>query len=183
MPNAGIYGADCLIFDLEDSVPPAEKEAARALVRRAIATLDLGGAECMVRINPGGQGILDIDAIDPAGPDTYVIPTVESPDQLHEISHHLDTLGSQAGIVAILESALGVQRAFEIASSTSRLVAMTLGIEDYLADIRATDKEATTWANGAILNACRAARISPLASVTSAVADDRTVEDLSLIHI
>lgn len=178
MPNAGIYGADCIIFDLEDSVPQTEKFAARALVRSAIASLDLGHSECMVRINSGEAWLDDIAAtcLGEKPVDTYVIPKVESADTLRLVADHLDACGSPAQLLAILESATGVQNAVEIASSTPRLVAMTLGVEDYLTDIRATDKAAAIWANGAILNACRAAGISPLGSVTSEVSDEFAIE-------
>lgn len=179
MPNAGIYSADALIFDLEDSVPSAEKEFARALVRQAVATLALGGAECMVRVNSGETGVEDIRAIAPAGPDVFVLPKVESAEDVERVDSLLRELGSNALILAILESALGVQHAYDIARASERVVALTLGVEDYLTDIGATDKAATQWANGAILNACRAAKIMPLASVTSAVTDEKAVESFA----
>lgn len=176
MPNAGIYGADCLILDLEDSVPISEKQAARSMVRHALATLDFGCSEVMVRINAGDLGYQDLGAIAPCSPDVIVVPKVESPDDLRALAAQLDELESPAYIVAILETSLGVQRAYEIATATPRLIALSPGVEDYLADLRATDREATVWAHGAILNACRAAGISPLASVTAEIHEPERTE-------
>ena len=66
MLSAGLYGADGIILDLEDSVPPADKDAARLLVRNALVALDWGGSERMVRINQGEVG----DRISPRSPPT-----------------------------------------------------------------------------------------------------------------
>ena len=176
MPNAGIYGADCLILDLEDSVPISEKHAARSMVRHALATLDFGVSEVMVRINSGDLGDQDLAAIAACSPEVIVVPKVESPDDLRAVAARLDELESPANIVAILETSLGVQRAYEIATATPRLIAISPGVEDYLADLRATDREATVWAHGAILNACRAAGISPLASVTTEIHEPERIE-------
>lgn len=175
MPNAGIHGADGIILDLEDSVPPEEKFAALALVRRALLTIDFGGAESIVRIN----NLDDIASLAPAEPDAFLIPKVDSAEQLWEISEFLDENDCSSALIAIIESALGVERAFEIAASTPRLVAMTLGVEDYLADIHATARHATNWANGRIMNAARAAGISPLASVTSVIDNDAYIREYS----
>lgn len=176
MPNAGIYGADCLILDLEDSVPISEKHAARSLVRHALASLDFEASEVMVRINAGDLGYQDLAAIVPCNPEVIVVPKVESPDDLRVVAAQLDELESPAYIVAILETSLGVHRAYEIATATPRLIAISPGVEDYLADLRATDREATVWAHGAILNACRAAGISPLASVTAEIHEPERIE-------
>lgn len=175
MPNAGIHGADGIILDLEDSVPPEEKFAALALVRRALLTIDFGGAESIVRIN----NLDDIASLAPAEPDAFLIPKVDSAEQLWEISEFLDENDCSSALIAIIESALGVEQAFEIAASTTRLVAMTLGVEDYLADIHATARHATNWANGRIMNAARAAGISPLASVTSVIDNDAYIREYS----
>lgn len=173
MPNAGLYGSDGVILDLEDSVPPGEKHAALALVRRALLTLDFGGAETIVRIN----GIEDLKCLVPVSPDIFLVPKVESSDQLKEISGILESLESHSLIIAIIESALGVERAFDIASSSPRLVAMTLGVEDYLADTKSSVRFASDWANSRIMNACRAAGITPLASVTSVIDNEEEITE------
>ena len=71
MLNAGLHGPDAVILDLEDSVAPAEKDAARILVRNALRSVDFHGAERMVRINQGEQGLEDLDMI--AGHNVHLI--------------------------------------------------------------------------------------------------------------
>jgi citrate lyase subunit beta/citryl-CoA lyase len=84
--NCYLYGADCLIFDLEDSVAPDCKLEARILVKHALQSLDLGKAEKMVRINPlGDGGEADLKEIVQAGVDTIVLPKTESLDEVKDI--------------------------------------------------------------------------------------------------
>ena len=65
MLSAGLYGADGIILDLEDAVPPADKDVARILVRNALVALDWGSSERMVRINQGPRGDRDLAASHP----------------------------------------------------------------------------------------------------------------------
>jgi citrate lyase subunit beta / citryl-CoA lyase len=89
MVNAGLHGPDGVILDLEDSVHPDEKDAARFLVLHALRNVDFAGAERMVRINQGPLGLQDLDAVVPEGPDMILLPKVETPDQVR-----LSTSGS-----------------------------------------------------------------------------------------
>lgn len=171
MPNAGLFGADSLIFDLEDSVSPAEKDDALALVRHALAELDFGDAERTVRINSGERGLAEVQALTGVGVDAFVVPKVESAADVQILERHLDSLSSPSFLIVIIESPIGVQRAFDIANASDRIAAMTLGVEDYLASIRASDRAAAEWASAAALNAARAAGVSPLGSVYSDVDD------------
>ena len=68
--DAGIYGADSIMFDLEDSVAYTEKDTARFLVYNALTTLDYGDTELVVRINDlsSGLGVKDLEAIVRAKP-------------------------------------------------------------------------------------------------------------------
>ena len=74
MVSGGLYGADGIILDLEDSVPPAEKDAARLLVRNALVALDWGASERMVRVNQGAIGEEDLAAIATHNPHTVLLP-------------------------------------------------------------------------------------------------------------
>ncbi len=78
--NASLFGADCLILDLEDSVAPPEKYATRILVKHALQILDFGESECIVRINPLSTpyGAEDLAEIVAAAPDTLLIPKCET---------------------------------------------------------------------------------------------------------
>ena len=76
--DAGLYGADSLMFDLEDAVSLAEKDTARALVHFALKTFDYGDTETIVRINDlNTVGKLDIDAVVRAGVDVIRLPKTE----------------------------------------------------------------------------------------------------------
>lgn len=169
-PHAGLFGSDCLIFDLEDAVPLDEKVAALSLVRHAFAELEFGASELSVRVNNAHEAAV----VAQVGAQAIYVPKVESGSQIAEIDAALDDVGSDANTIAIIESAKGIVNAVEIASSSPRLVAISLGIEDYLTDIHATRTAAMTetmYAHGVIINAARASGISPLASVFSNIDD------------
>jgi citrate lyase subunit beta/citryl-CoA lyase len=119
---------DVIVADLEDAVAPAEKAAARAMVQDALLTK--GPAARAVRINawPGKWAADDL-AVLASQPEFVVVPKVET-------AHALDSLASQtgdAGIIAILETALGVLNAQEIAAHPA-VVAIAFGAEDLAAD-------------------------------------------------
>lgn len=175
--NAGLYEADGVILDLEDSVPDGEKASARALVRRALQVVDFGRSEKIVRVNSGAQGLADIEAL--TGADIFLLPKVEAPSEIAEIERLLDRTGSKALLIALLESAKGIHFAYDIAISSPRIVGLALGIEDYAADIRAVKTEEgqeSAWAHGQVVNAARAAGVSPFASVFATIDDDAKME-------
>ena len=81
--NAGCLGADAVIFDLEDAVSPAEKDAARLLVRNTMRYMDLDGCEIVVRINSVDTDFWrkDLDTVIPCKPDVILLPkSAESAD-------------------------------------------------------------------------------------------------------
>jgi len=180
-PNAGLHRPDCIILDLEDSVHPGEKDAARILVRNALRSLDFHGAERMVRINQGRTGLEDLQAVMPALPDVIVIPKCESPDQVQEVEYEAHRalrtrgLAREFYLLPIIESALGVEHAYAIASTTERVCGLSIGLEDYTADIgaeRTADGRESLYARQRLLNAARAAGIQALDSVFSDVDDE-----------
>ena len=177
--NAGLHGADGIILDLEDSVAPAEKDAARILVRNALRALDFGSAERMVRINQLPLGFDDLDAVIPENVQMILIPKCESPQQVQDVDAKIRRIQGERGqpvfLMPILESALGVLYAFEIATASVNVVALTIGLEDYTADIgtqRTEEGRESFWARSHVVNAARAAGISPIDSVYSDVADE-----------
>lgn len=174
-PNAGLYRPDVVILDLEDSVADSEKTAARVLVRRALRALEFDGCERAVRINAGERGKEDLMAVAEAGVDLVLVPKCESGDELRELAAILEDTGSKAELLPILESALGIHRAFDLAISTPKVTGLAFGTEDYLTDIgarRRADGAESQFALGAVVNAARAARVTPLASVFSKVDDE-----------
>ncbi|MCG3157224.1 MAG: Citrate lyase acyl carrier protein [bacterium] len=176
--NAGLHQPDAVILDLEDSVAPQEKEAARVLVRNALRCVDFFGAERMVRINAGELGRQDLAAVVPQGAQVILIPKCESPQRVSDIAAEVERLRQAHGrahevyLIPIIESALGVIKAFAIATASDKVCALALGLEDYTADLGVPRTAAETesfFAKGAIVNAARAAGVQALASVYSDV--------------
>ena len=180
MLNAGLHCPDGVILDLEDSVHPQEKDAARVLVRNALGTIDFGAAERMVRINQGELGEEDLRLIVPALPDLILVPKVESPEEVLAVAHRIQAIQDSHGIdrplwlMPILESARGIEAAYEIASAHERVVALTLGLEDYTADLgvpKTDGGEESRYARERVVVAARAAGVQAIDSVYGNVAD------------
>ena len=178
--NAGLHAPDGVILDLEDSVAPAEKDAARVLVRNALRAVDFYGAERMVRINQGPRGLEDLDWVVPHNVNLILIPKVEDPQQVTDVAARIEAILQETGgagpvfLMPIVESALGAWRAFEIAVASPLVVGLAIGLEDYTADIGAQRTLAGTesfWARAQVLNGARAAHVQPIDTVFSDVAD------------
>src|SRR5215469_16746381 len=139
--NAGLHGSDAIILDLEDSVHYAEKDAARFLVRNALRAVSFGECERMVRINQLPLGLEDLAEIIPEEPDTILIPKTEKPEEIAHVDGVISQMRTRHGserpvwLMPILESALGIENAFAIATASPNVVAVTIGLEDYTADL------------------------------------------------
>jgi citrate lyase subunit beta / citryl-CoA lyase len=178
--NAGLHGPDAIILDLEDSVHHAEKDAARLLVRNALRAVDCAGSERMVRINQLPLGLVDLEEIVPHSPDLILIPKVETASQVTEVDAAITRIANQYKVtrtiwlMPILESALGIENAFAIATASARIAALTIGLEDYTADLgvvkTATGNE-SLYARQRVVNAAHAAHIQAIDSVFGDVAD------------
>ncbi len=176
MLNAGIHKPDGLILDLEDSVSPDRKEEARLLVRNALVGLDFMGAERMVRINQLPNGLKDLPFIVPYNVQLILIPKCEGPEQVMAVENEIKRIKEDAVVLfmPIIESALGIEKAYEIAVASSNVVAMTIGLEDYTADIgvkRTPEAKESFYARTRLVNACKAAGIQAIDSVFSDVGD------------
>jgi citrate lyase subunit beta/citryl-CoA lyase len=178
--NAGLHAPDAVILDLEDSVHFAEKDAARLLVRNALRFVDFGAAERMVRINQLPLGHADLEEIVPQAPDLILVPKVEKPQQLSEVAAAVDMIVKRAGLdrpiwlMPILESALGIENAFAIASASDRVAALTIGLEDYTADLgvaKTSGGSESLYARMRVVNAAHAAGVQAIDSVYGDVAD------------
>jgi citrate lyase subunit beta/citryl-CoA lyase len=181
MLSAGLYGADGLILDLEDSVPPAAKDEARLLVRNALLALDWGVSERMVRINQGAAGDDDLAAIAPCNPHLILLPKVEEAAQVRHVAGRLrELLGGREVpfLMPILESPAGIFRAEEIAAAEESVVALTLGLEDLSAELgapRTADGWESFLARQTTVYAARAAGVQPIASVFSDIRDEQAL--------
>jgi citrate lyase subunit beta/citryl-CoA lyase len=178
--NAALHGPDAIILDLEDSVHQDEKDAARILVRNTLRAIDFGSCERMVRINQLPLGLEDLAEIVSEAPDLVLIPKVERPDQVGEadrligelkLSHDIDRA---IWLMPILESAIGIENAFAIATVTPNVCALTIGLEDYTADlgvVKTLEGRESQYARTRVVNAAKAAGIQAIDSVFSDVGD------------
>src|SRR5579862_221181 len=178
--NAGLHGPDAIILDLEDSVHHAEKDAARLLARNALRAVSFGACERMVRINQLPLGLEDLAEIIPESPDLILIPKVEHPGQVTQVDRMISELKIRHSInrpiwlMPILESGQGIESASAIAASTENVVALTIGLEDYTADLgvaRTPDGRESLYARSRLVNAAKAAGVQAIDSVYSDVAD------------
>lgn len=143
--NADALGADSIIIDLEDAVSPTEKDSARILVRNALKYLNYTGCEVIIRINSIDTGYWqkDLEEIIPLKPHMIMPPKISSAKDIHIIDDYIVSLEQKQGIeentiklIPLIETALGIENAFEIAKSCKRVRAMLLGGEDLTADLR-----------------------------------------------
>lgn len=180
MLNAGLHQPDGVILDLEDSVAPPVKDEARLLVRNALRSIDFKGAERMVRINQGARGLDDLDAIVPHNVHVVLIPKTEDDGQVREVDERIGKILSKHGIdrpvylMPIVESALGALNAYRIATASRNICGLTIGLEDYTADIgtqRTNEGRESFWARCQVVNAARAAGVQPIDTVFSDVGD------------
>ncbi len=178
--NAALHGADAIILDLEDSVHASEKDAARLLVRNALRAVDFLQCERMVRINQIPLGLEDLDEIVPESPDLILIPKVEDPAQIIEAGKRIATIKADYGItrsvwlMPILESALGIENAFAIAQASDKIVALTIGLEDYTADlgvVKSSTGAESLYARQRVVNAAHASGVQAIDSVFGDVGD------------
>ena len=181
-------GADAIVLDLEDSVPPREKAAARELVPESIALAGRGGADVLVRINKAFElAVADLDAAIVPGLTGIVFPKVESAVEVQIIDRLIAeremarglTVGS-VEIAILVESALGVQHMAEIACASPRIVAISLGAEDFTRDIGvepSPDGEEQAYGKGMTIVAARLAGIQPQ-GLSSTLANFADLEDL-----
>ncbi|MDK2918860.1 MAG: citrate lyase subunit beta / citryl-CoA lyase [Candidatus Petromonas sp.] len=179
-----IYGSDSLMFDLEDSVSLKEKDAARFLVYNALKTIDYEGTETVVRVNgldtPFGRD--DFEAIVRAKPDIIRLPKTEKPEDIIEADKLISEIETKVGmevgtvkLMAAIESALGIINAYDIAKASPRLIAIAIGAEDFVTDMKTTrskDGVELMMARSQVLLAARAAGIYALDTVFSDINDE-----------
>lgn len=142
--KAGERGADVVILDVEDSIPPDRKEEARAALPGSIVTVAKAGTvEVMVRINrPWRLAIADLEAAVIPGLDALCLPKVDSADHIRAIDEVVGELEAERGLpvghvryAVLVETAKGVHEARAIAKASPRVAAITLGGEDMAADL------------------------------------------------
>jgi len=191
--NATALGADAVIFDLEDAVSPAEKDAARILVRNTMRYMDLAGCEVIVRINSVDTDYwkADIDAIVPEKPDLILLPktgvredVLTADDYITKAEEKFGLEKGTIGLMPLIETALGVENAYAIASGCDRVAALFLGAEDLTADLqckRTKEGREIEYARTRLVVAARAAGVDVYDTPFTDVNDDEgIVADASL---
>ena len=185
--NGSCLGSDAVIFDLEDAVSPAEKDAARILVRNTIRYMDFRGCEIIVRINsidtPYWQQ--DMETIVPWKPSMLLLPKTGSAGDILEADAYLTQLEARlglerntVGLMALIETAMGVENAFSIATATKRVKALFLGAEDLTADLqckRTKEGREIEYARTRLVVAARAAGIDVYDTPFTDVNDDEGI--------
>ena len=163
--------ADVIQLDLEDAIPPAQKEQARAEARVAIDRIHDAGRVGTVRINHGmSLALADLEAVVGPGLAGLTVPKVSSAEQLQQLDEAVTVLEEQRQLpvgqirlVAQIESATGVLNVREIASATPRLAAMGLGMEDLAAELGSSvDPDALYFPSMLLLYAAREAGVTPI---------------------
>jgi citrate lyase subunit beta/citryl-CoA lyase len=185
MINAGLHSAHGIILDLEDSVAPDKKEEARILVRNALRQIDFRGAERMVRINQGETGFRDLQCVIPHNVNVVLVPKCESADQVRQADEWINEIRKRLKIrnkiylMPIVESALGVENCYGIASASGNVIAIAIGLEDFTSDLgvqRTAEGTESLWARSRLVVAAKAAGIQPIDSVFSDVGDMEALE-------
>ena len=192
--NASIIDADTIVFDLEDSVALEDKADARFLVKETLLHFEVPGKDIAVRINGISTDFWmeDLRAIVPCRPAFIQLPKTERGEDLLKVIDLIEKIEKKEGIPVgtvqvcpIIETALGIENAFQIAmTKTERLAALALGAEDLIADIsgiRSNESLEIMYARQRLVNAARAAGISPSDTAFINVDDDEwLVKDCKL---
>ncbi|AHM58098.1 citrate lyase subunit beta (plasmid) [Peptoclostridium acidaminophilum DSM 3953] len=185
--NGDELGADAVILDLEDAVAPSEKDAARILVRNAIRLMKFEKSEVLVRINSMDSEYWksDLDEIVPLKPDVIMPPKMSCAADVQAIDAYITKLESSLGIesnsvklMPLIETALGVENAFQIAMASRRVCALQLGGEDLTADLRCKrtrEGNEIDYARKRLVCAARAAGVDAYDTPFTDVNDDEGI--------
>lgn len=183
--QGGIYGADAILLDLEDSVATNQKDAARILVQNMIRSIDFYGTEISVRVNHPSTpfGLADLEAIVPLHVDAVRVPKIETKDEIAQFIEIVEKIEKDNGITdstiqihPMIETALGVENVFEIAGVSKRIDAITIGGQDLTADmgiIYSKDGIGVDYARRRIVMAAKAYKIDALDTVFADLDDEK----------
>lgn len=185
LQNAGIYGADAIIMDLEDSVAITEKDVARHLVQSALKNIKYP-CDVAIRINhistPFGRR--DLEVVLAGKPNLIRLPMAQEAGEIQEIDSIVTAAEKKYGyepgsikIMAAIETAKGLLNAYAIATASPRMVAIAIGAEDFVANLKTNRTKGgheLAVARGQLILAARAAGIDAIDTVFSDVNDEET---------
>lgn len=173
LQTADTFGADAVIFDLEDAVSLTEKDSARILVREAMKNIEYNGVEIVIRINPLSSpfAMEDIEAMGKLKPNAILLPKA-TPEDIIILEKELDRIELENNfdkgsikIHALVETAYGVETVYDTIKASKRIEAVLLGGEDLAADLavkRTPDSQELFYARTKIINACKAMKIDAI---------------------
>ena len=177
LQNIPIFSSDCVMIDLEDAVPYSEKDSARILVRNFLENYKNHNKEIFVRINSLDTDLWedDLNCILPAMPDGIRLPEANRPELVEKLDTMLteyeEELGLPIGhfkILPSIETAEGVINCIKTAKSSSRLIGLAFGAEDYTASLeieRTKGGEELFAARTRVVWACKAAGIQAIDTI------------------
>lgn len=189
MIQAAFYNEDCIVYDMEDSVPLAEKDSARLLIYNTVRYHRPANKYVIIRVNGIYSEFIDedLEAAVRARPDAIRIPKVEYKEEAVRICQRITEIEKEAGLEpgkievwCNIESYLGMINAYEIATADPRIVALALGAEDFTASMKSTRTKAGLeifYARNAILTACRQAGIEAIDAVFSDINDPEGLKE------
>lgn len=170
--KAWTRGADCIILDLEDAIAPADKAAARKMVKDVIPVVNKGGADIQVRINREFEEE-DLDAIVIPGLTSVMIPKSESAEGIQRIDGLVARLEKGRGLPEgkiqfdlLVETAVGVVNVEDIAKASPRIMQINIGQGDLAVDFGVPrfvelNFEQYFYPENRLLYAARAVKVQP----------------------
>lgn len=173
LQNAGIFGADSVIFDVEDAVSVSEKDSARILVKNAVKYLNYNDTEVVIRINPLSSefGLKDIDELARVKPDALMV-TKATAEDVKETCEKLTKIEADEGfengsikLFPLIETAYGLESVNRIIIASNRVVGILLGAEDLTADLgikRTREGKEIAYARSKVAVACRACKVDSI---------------------
>ncbi len=157
--------SDTIIFDLEDAVACSSKEKSRLIVEQALKELNFGSREIAVRINPlsTSWGLKDMEMIKRCPAVNAILLPKAEPESVKRVSI---ALGKHSlSILCLIETALGLQQAYETAKASSRIDGLMLGAEDLSAELnleRTVEGSEIQFARQVLVLAANAAGVQPI---------------------
>ncbi len=192
---ADIFGADSVLFDLEDSVPHSEKDSARDLVSNMIKYRAYENIEITVRVNPLNTPYFEDDVKEIIAAKKLQAIRLPKTNRAEDVDKLAKLIGKYEkeneiaigtiNIHPMIETALGVENAFSIATSSVRVNAITIGGQDLTADMgiaKTKSGEEILWARSRIVMAAKAARIDAVDTIFADINDKNgLIEETRLI--
>ena len=187
--TAHLYGADCILFDLEDAVKYDDKDAARDLLAEALKAVDYKDTEIFARINPLSTefGKDDVRILVPAGLRKMRLAMCEKSEQVKELDELLSEIEKEHGIEngtckiqCSLETPLAVMNAVSIATASPRVISISFGAEDFTRTVgaeRTKDGKEIFLARSMVVMAAAIAGVDAIDTVWADLEDEKGFEE------